>query len=145
MKKTQTTNLDPNAEFPMLLMKHSKIMIVYADKSDLEVWNSFKNGDESAFNFIYRKHVRELYNYGMQICKQHEWVMDCLQAMFVDLRKRCIRLGDVRSIKGYLFTVFHRELFKLIRKKRKGEFVAIDESTDQFLIEASPEDRKSVV
>ncbi len=123
----------------MLLMKHSKIMMVYADKSDLEVWSSFKNGDESAFNYIYRKHAAELYNYGMQVCHQNEWVLDCLQAMFVDIRRKRLRLGNVHSIKGYLFTVFHRELFKLIRKKRKDEFVPLDEMADEFLIEASHE------
>ncbi|AWW32891.1 sigma-70 family RNA polymerase sigma factor [Echinicola strongylocentroti] len=139
MKKTQNTNSDYKAEFPMLLMKHSKIMIVYADKSDFEVWSSFKNGDETAFNYIYRKHAAELYNYGMQVCQQNEWVLDCLQAMFVDVRRKRMRLGDVHSIKGYLFTVFHRELFKLIRKKRKDEFVSLENSTDQFLIEASHE------
>lgn len=97
-------------------MQHSQIMVLCTEKSDQEVWASFKGGDEVAFYYIYRKHVADLYNYGMQVCERDDLVRDCLQKMFVDLHKKQSRLGDVQHIKSYLFTVFHRELSKQIKK-----------------------------
>lgn len=125
----------------MLYMQHSQVMVVYTEKSDREVWNSFKAGDEAAFNYIYRKHVADLYNYGMQICRQDELTRDCLQKMFVDLRKNQAKLGEVQRIKGYLFTVFHRELFKLLKKEQKyhATWTDLDSEGESFLLETSHE------
>lgn len=139
MKKSQN-NKSKSTSTEVLYMQHSQVMVVYTEKTDREIWASFKEGEETAFNFIYRKYVGDLYNYGMQVCQEDEWVRDCLQSMFVDIRKRRKRLGDVTSIKGYLFTIFHRELFKLIKARRKGNepFVSMD-GGEQFYIEASHE------
>lgn len=125
----------------MLYMQHSQVMVVYAEKSDKEVWASFKSGDESAFNYIYRKYVVDLYNYGMQVCQNDELVRDCLQKMFINLRKTSSRLGDVQRIKGYLFTIFNRDLFKEIKKEKKNskEIVPLEKEQDNFFIESSHE------
>ncbi len=125
----------------MLYMQHSQVMIVYTEKSDREVWNSFKNGDEAAFNYIYRKHVADLYNYGMQLCQQEDLIRDCLQKMFVDLRKNQGKLGDVQRIKGYLFTIFHRELFKFLKKEKKlnADLITLECEESIFFIETSHE------
>ncbi|UZD22856.1 RNA polymerase sigma factor [Algoriphagus halophytocola] len=141
MKKAQKKPIETTESSSMLYMQHSQVMVVYTEKSDREVWNSFKAGDEAAFNYIYRKHVADLYNYGMQICRQDELTRDCLQKMFVDLRKNQAKLGDVQRIKGYLFTVFQRELFKLLKKEKKqnAEWIAIDAEEDAFFIESSHE------
>lgn len=141
MKKTQNKPIETSETSAMLYMQHSQVMVVYTEKSDREVWASFKSGDEAAFNYIYRKHVADLYNYGMQICKQEELIRDCLQKMFVDLRKNQAKLGDVQRIKGYLFTVFHRELFKFLKKERKlnADLISLENEENIFHIETSHE------
>lgn len=141
MKKTQNKPIETSETSAMLYMQHSQVMVVYTEKSDREVWASFKSGDEAAFNYIYRKHVADLYNYGMQICKQEELIRDCLQKMFVDLRKNQAKLGDVQRIKGYLFTVFHRELFKFLKKERKlnADLISLENEENNFHIETSHE------
>jgi hypothetical protein len=100
-----------------------RVMVIHMDKSDREIWNSFRNGDEEAFNYIYRKNVASLYNYGYQICKDKELVKDCIQSIFVDLRKKAEKLSEVSKISGYLFTVFHRELFRAIKAKNKIQLI----------------------
>ena len=141
MKKTQNKPIETSETSAMLYMQHSQVMVVYTEKSDREVWASFKSGDEAAFNYIYRKHVADLFNYGMQICKQEELIRDCLQKMFVDLRKNQAKLGDVQRIKGYLFTVFHRELFKFLKKERKlnADLISLEHEENIFHIETSHE------
>lgn len=146
MKKTQNTQnnrIEAQESSAMLYMQHSQVMIVYTEKSDREVWASFKKGDEAAFNYIYRKHVADLYNYGMQVCHSDELVRDCLQKMFVNLRKSQSRLGDVQRIKGYLFTVFQRDLFKLIKKEKKfkDNTISLEGDQDHFVIERSHESK----
>lgn len=115
------------------------VMVINMDKSDREIWNSFRKGDEEAFNYIYRKNVSNLYNYGYQICKDKDLVKDCIQSIFVDLRKKAEKLGEVSKISGYLFTVFHREIFRVLKAKNKIQFESIDDSPDHFLIEVSHE------
>ncbi|MCE7056776.1 RNA polymerase sigma factor [Algoriphagus sp. AGSA1] len=141
MKETHNKPIETTEEPAMLYMQHSQVMIVYTEKSDREVWNSFKNGDEAAFNYIYRKYVADLFNYGMQICKQEELIRDCLQKMFVDLRKNQAKLGEVQRIKGYLLTVFHRELFKFLKnqKKHKSPLISLEPDENMFYIETSHE------
>ncbi|RAI94194.1 RNA polymerase sigma factor [Algoriphagus yeomjeoni] len=141
MKKTQNKPIEPTETSAMLYMQHSQVMVVYTEKSDREVWASFKSGDEAAFNYIYRKYVADLFNYGMQICKQEELIRDCLQKMFVDLRKNQAKLGDVQRIKGYLFIVFHRELFKFLKKERKlnTDLISLENEENIFHIETSHE------
>ena len=141
MKKTQNKPIETSETSAMLYMQHSQVMVVYTEKSDREVWASFKSGDEAAFNYIYRKHVADLFNYGMQICKQEELIRDCLQKMFVDLRKNQAKLGDVQRIKGYLFTVFHRELFKFLKKERRlnADLISLEHEENIFHIETSHE------
>lgn len=141
MKKAQSKPIETTESSAMLYMQHSQVMIVYTEKSDREVWNSFKNGDEAAFNYIYRKHVADLYNYGMQLCQQEELIRDCLQKMFVDLRKNQGKLGDVQRIKGYLFTIFHRELFKFLKKEKKlnADLITLESEESIFFIETSHE------
>ena len=143
MKKAQNKPIETTESSTMLYMQHSQVMIVYTEKSDREVWTSFKSGDEAAFNYIYRKHVADLFNYGMQICKQEELIRDCLQKMFVDLRKNQAKLGDVQRIKGYLFTVFHRELIRFLKKEKKQNALLVSLESDEsiFIIETSHENK----
>lgn len=141
MKKTQNNRVETTETSARLYMKHSQVMVVYTEKSDREVWASFKNGDEAAFNYIYRKHVADLYNYGLQISQQEELVLDCLQKMFIDLRKNQAKLGEVQRIKGYLFTIFHRELFKHLKKEKKlnADLISLESDENIFLIETCHE------
>ena len=76
MKKAQNKPIETTESSTMLYMQHSQVMIVYTEKSDREVWTSFKTGDEAAFYYIYRRHVGDLYNYGIKICQQEDLVKD---------------------------------------------------------------------
>lgn len=138
----KTQNNSPNSTQVLGGIRHlsqDRVKIIYMDKADREIWNSFRKGDEDAFNFIYRKNVDSLYNYGYQICKDKELVKDCIQSMFVDLRKKCDKLSEVNKISGYLFTIFHRELFKILKARKKIHFESIDEMSNGFMIEVSHE------
>jgi RNA polymerase sigma factor (sigma-70 family) len=86
---------------------------------DYELWQSFKAGSEEAFDRIYNDHFSRLYGYGTRLCSDKALVKDCIQNLFVDLWKSKARLGDVHSIRHYLFYSLRRSILKEINAEKK--------------------------
>lgn len=81
-------------------------------KEDVVLWNSFRDGNESAFIRIYETYFDTLYAYGWRICRKEELVKDAIQDMFIDLRKYRSNLNATDSIKFYLFKCLKRTIIK---------------------------------
>jgi RNA polymerase sigma factor (sigma-70 family) len=84
--------------------------------SETATWDAFKQGNESAFIFIYESYFDVLYAYGFSIIADPNLVKDALQDLFVDLRERRERLGHTDSIKFYLFKCLKRRLIRELAK-----------------------------
>lgn len=84
--------------------------------SDVEVWDAFRQGNESAFIFIYETYFEVLFGYGFSIVPDPNLIKDSLQDLFVELRERRAKLGPTDSIKFYLFKSLKRKLLKEITK-----------------------------
>lgn len=107
----------PNNEHtPIYPLGHSESIKIYENKSDADIWKAFNKGDEFAFNYIYRIYVAILFRYGCQICNDQSHIQDCIQNIFIDLRRKRGSLSEVQSIKSYLFKILYRDL---IRKSNK--------------------------
>jgi len=89
------------------------------ERSDLDIWRSFKGGHEGDFILIYNRFSNILFNQGIQITTDRELIKDCLQDFFVELRTRRQNLSDTDNIKLYLFKSFRRKVFAEIKKHRK--------------------------
>lgn len=83
-----------------------------AFSSDASAWKAFKEGNESAFIYIYERYFHVLYAYGFRIISDSSVVKDALQDMFISLRERRKYLGDTDDIKFYLFKCLKRRLIK---------------------------------
>src|SRR5690606_26891158 len=107
----------------------------FEGKTDEEIWRSFNLGDETAFNYIYRTYVQDLYRYGWQYAKDEELVKDCIQNVFIYLRRKRGELAQVSNLRGYLYKCIRSEVAK--NRKKDARFVSIDEGCpeDGFLIE----------
>ena len=88
----------------------------FASKDDLEIWKDFKQGNESAFTYIYSQYFKKLFAFSSQFIQDKELIKDCIQDLFVDLRKNRKNLSDTTSIKLYLFKSIKRRV--LVYKKR---------------------------
>jgi RNA polymerase sigma factor (sigma-70 family) len=82
----------------------------YPDES--AVWNSFREGNESAFIYIYQTYFDKLYAYGCRFCNHEDQVKDSIQDLFIYLRKHRGSLGVTDSIKFYLFKAIKRRIIK---------------------------------
>lgn len=102
-----------------------------APKDDVVLWNSFREGNESAFIRIYETYFNKLFAYGWRICKNEELVKDSIQDMFIDLRKYRQNLGSTDSIKFYLFKCLKRTIIK-----EEGKWYSnLDEIDDNYFFD----------
>lgn len=137
--------MHPNPKFPnnehnnIYPLGHSESIKVYESKSDLDIWNAFNNGDENAFNFIYRMYVSVLFKYGCQMYKDHNHIQDCIQNIFIDLRRKRGNLSEVQTIKAYLFKILYRELIRKTNKGKETVSKSPEKMSQYFSIEFSQE------
>ena len=122
MKRKKRIETD-DKEIPKLKVtsKPEKVsrLTVMEGKTDLEIWNAFKHGNEGAFNHIYHINFKSLYNFGCQIHPDPEVIKDLLQDLFIDLRARSQYMGEVRYIKAYLFKALKRRVQEYERRLKK--------------------------
>ncbi len=88
-------------------------------QTDEELWNAFKEGSLTAFKQIYEQNIQSLLNYGNSITSYRSIASDCVQDLFVELWKKRSKLGQVKHIKGYLFTCYKRRLLDSLRRQKK--------------------------
>ncbi|MDX5479805.1 RNA polymerase sigma factor [Fontibacter flavus] len=124
-----------------LSLKSTDILRIYGKKSDLEVWEAFDQGDELAFNFLYRTYVPVLFRYGAQLTHEEAIVQDCIQNIFIYLRGKRGSLSKVNCIKAYLLKSLNREVLHKISRSKKLEYKDIDDLEGSFLIEVSYESK----
>jgi RNA polymerase sigma factor (sigma-70 family) len=83
---------------------------------DATLWIAFKAGDQKAYAYIYQKHVRLLFKYGINFTKDRELVKDCIQELFMYLWERKDYLGATNNITFYLFKSLRRSIINKINK-----------------------------
>lgn len=124
---------------PLYPLGHSESIKVYENKSDTEIWNAFNNGDENAFNYIYRRYVVILFRYGRQVFKDQNHIQDCIQNIFIDLRRKRGNLSEVQSINAYLLKILYRELIRKTNNGKETVNPSPEKMQQSFSIEFSQE------
>lgn len=99
---------------------------------DEALWNSFRKGSESGFIDIYNKFFQTLYNYGRQLSADPELSKDCIQEVFLNLRKRRDTLPKVSSPKAYLLRSMRNMIISELDKKNKYRHTGIPEDGLNF-------------
>ena len=123
----------------ILPLKHSESIKHYENKQDPDIWRAFNGGDELAFNYIYRMYASVMFQYGAQISRDECIIQDCIQNIFIDLRRKRGSLSEVQSIKAYLFKILQRELIRKINREKGTAYSAQDLNERFFPIEVSHE------
>ena len=125
----------------VLPLKYSESIKQYEDKPDVDIWRAFNRGDEAAFNFIYRTNAAAMFQYGTQISRNEHILQDCIQNIFIELRRKRGSLSEVQSIKAYLLKILQRELIRKINKEKGTDYHLFDLPEHFFPIEVSHETR----
>lgn len=115
------------------------------------LWESFQRGDHHAFELLFKLHYDELFHYGKKILRDEEVVKDCLQDMFYKLWKNRSGLGQVQTVRAYLYQAFRRVLYDESEKMMKKQSLRYEEgfepqitfSAEDFLIQQQQADERS--
>ncbi len=122
----------------------------FSGQLDTQLWNRFKNGDQSALSLIYSENARALYLYGLKFTGNREIIEDVIQNLFSDLMRNRERLGDTDNIKFYLYKAFRRKLIREIKFEARFTEMLIEEpsfgirySIEQEIISKETKDNTS--
>ncbi|MCU0451259.1 MAG: sigma-70 family RNA polymerase sigma factor [Bernardetiaceae bacterium] len=83
--------------------------------SDEALWIAFRQGSLTAFEQVYQRHIKTLFNYGAKLTANRDLVADTIQDLFVDLWRTRANLGPTDNIKYYLFKALRRRLVKSLQ------------------------------
>ncbi|MGF1636417.1 MAG: RNA polymerase sigma factor [Cyclobacteriaceae bacterium] len=107
----------------------------YSRESEFDIWDDFNSGNESAFIYIYNTYYKHLLSFGRQLSTNKQVIEDCIQDMFIDLRKKRGRLNKLKvSIKAYLFQILKHQLYDIYAKKREFSTYNELENDKNFVI-----------
>lgn len=95
--------------------------------SDVLLWNNFRAGDKKSFDRIYRTYVKQLYNYGSKFTDDKDFVLDCIQEIFIDIFTHRHNLGETNNIRLYLITSLKRKILRSIQKNNLVQSLPGDE------------------
>lgn len=90
-----------------------------AGLDDKELWLNFRYGRKDAFECIYLRYVRDLFNFGMKLNGNRPLVKDCIQELFVEIWNRRDHLSNTDNIKFYLFKALKIKLNHARKQEQK--------------------------
>lgn len=96
-----------------------------------QIWQSFKEGDESAFKKLYEIHAPQLFKFGLKISREQWLLKDVIQELFIELWDKRNRLSDPENIGNYLIISFRNKLYKKLKQQSKIE--GFDSNSNEFI------------
>lgn len=101
----------------------------FQDPEELLYLNGLKNGQQSGFDFIYKKYSRMLLPRIQRMVKAPEIADELLQDVFLKVWTRRAEIDPDKSFKGWIFTIAHTTIFTYYRR------LALDKKMQQHLLE----------
>ncbi|NSL87295.1 sigma-70 family RNA polymerase sigma factor [Chitinophaga sp. Mgbs1] len=105
---------------------------------DPELWREIVNGNETAFQHLYRFHFTMLYEYGMRLCADEELVRESIQQLFVKLWTNRAGLDTVKRVRPYLLVSLRGMIYNKIRDAKRRRVTTLEDDYD-FELVFSPE------
>ncbi|SEW43319.1 RNA polymerase sigma factor [Chitinophaga arvensicola] len=103
-----------------------------------QLWRAIVDGDEAAFQQIYRLHFPMLYEYGMRLSANEELVKESIQQFFIKIWTNRAGLGAVKRIRPYLLVSLRGVIYNRLRDEKRRRISALEDDYD-FELAFSPE------
>lgn len=104
----------------------------FANCTDMEIWEQFRDQDEMAFIFIYSEYYHKLVQYGWQFTRDKQLIEDCVQDLFIYLRKKRSRLGKLNTRISVYLMCSYRRLILEYKKKLEKDIIAFNQQKIEF-------------
>jgi len=95
---------------------------------DINLWEAFLAGEREAFESIYTRHYKSLYEYGMRKLQNEELVRDYVHDLFVKLWMNRKTTGSTDNIRYYLLASFRNFIINQSTKKSNLNYVDMEEA-----------------
>lgn len=105
--------------------------------SDVDIWNSFRAGNQQALEYIYRRYAKDLFNYGMKIKMHRSLVKDCIQELFVELWKSRTGLSETHHIKFYLLKAIKIKIYHQLKQQMRFDYLSASDQPFSDLMHLS--------
>jgi len=94
------------------------------------LWLLLKDGERKGLEGLYRNFSKELFQFGLSIDPDQDFVQDCIQEVFIDLWKYHKNLQKADNVKVYLFKSLSHKIFRESKKENKWKKVKINENQE---------------
>ncbi|MDQ1090558.1 RNA polymerase sigma factor (sigma-70 family) [Siphonobacter sp. SORGH_AS 1065] len=105
---------------------------------DVDIWNTFLQGNRESFELIYAQHYKALYEYGMRKLGNPEQVRDYIHDLFVKLWTNRSGTSATDNIRYFLLASLRNLILNSSTKKSNLQYVDIEEA-DDFKIDFNAE------
>lgn len=126
--------------------------ILFLEKSTTEkLCIRLKADDKEALAELYNDNVRALYNYGNKIAHSAIVVEDAIQDLFIDVWNYRKNLGEIRSMRAYLYASLRRKIVKSLNQNsvlnndyRWDDLNLLDDSHEEKIIAKENSDERTI-
>ena len=97
-------------------------------RTDQDLLQMLKNGDEEVIKLIFEKYYEGLCLYAENIIKEHQPAEEIVEDIFIHLWYNCKKTTIYSSLKNYLFRSTHNNCLKYLIKQKKADrlFTGLD-------------------
>lgn len=103
--------------------------------TDEAFWEAFIQGEESAFEELYKRFYPLLYSYGYRMTGDKMLVSDIIQNLFMKLFQDSARLLPINNVRAYLFGAFRNRLLNALQAERPMEDIR---QYEEFFLREEP-------
>jgi len=104
------------------------------DVSDESLMLQYQQGDQAAFEALYRKYKDVLYRYFLKHCSDRQQSEELYQEVWIKLINSATRYKPKAKFKTYLFTIAHNTLVDFYRKAKPAQTIEFEDAeiTEDF-------------
>lgn len=102
-------------------------------KSEAELWIAFRNGDKTAFSYLYKKNYRKIYSYGINLGMDGSQVSDAIQDIFLKLYEKPEVITQPATLLPFLFRSIRNSFINTLKKNKSQ--TELDDSVIPFSFE----------
>jgi|SoiMethySBSTD1v2_1073268.scaffolds.fasta_scaffold470610_2 RNA polymerase sigma-70 factor, ECF subfamily len=106
-------------------------------RSDRELIDVYKRGDEAAFREFYARHRKPLYVYLLSVVRDRETAEELLQETFFAFLRHLDRLNGSDDLRPFLVRTARNRAIDVLRRRKRGE-VALQRRAEDPLFKPRP-------
>lgn len=86
--------------------------------TEIDYWDSIRDGSNEAFRQLYNNYADMLYRYGMKIAQNSVMVEDAIQTVFLNIYEKRKSISRPNSIPAYLYASLRNEILGEFRANK---------------------------